>query len=100
MIGLDAAILAERAASLQRHLRRVQDRLPEHRMLADHDVIEDDLAARLVRVAGFRNVLVHAYADLDLALVHDAALHGPADLTAFLAALRDHLDDTTAAGPG
>lgn len=41
-----------------------------------------------------------AYADLDLAVVHDAARRGPADLTAFLAALRDHLDDTTAATPG
>jgi uncharacterized protein YutE (UPF0331/DUF86 family) len=48
--------------------------------------------ARLARAAGFRNVIVHAYADLDLALVHEAATRGSDDFTAFLAAIRDHLD--------
>jgi uncharacterized protein YutE (UPF0331/DUF86 family) len=52
-------------------------------------VIEPALAERLVRAAGFRNVLVHAYAELDLARVHAAAVEGPDDLLAFLAAIRD-----------
>jgi uncharacterized protein YutE (UPF0331/DUF86 family) len=42
-----------------------------------------------VRAAGFRNVLVHAYAELDLARVHAAAVEGSDDLLAFLAAIRD-----------
>ncbi|MCA9515236.1 MAG: hypothetical protein KC635_09865 [Myxococcales bacterium] len=41
----------------------------------------------LVRAAAFRNVVAHAYEDLDLALVRTAAERGPADLRAFLAAL-------------
>lgn len=144
--GLDAAILAERSAAVQRHLRRVQDRLPDDpaeltpmsdatdavilhlwqavqividvavsacvglglgspasygdafRLLGRHGIIDEDLAARLSRAAGFRNVLVHAYADLDLARVHDAANRGAPDLLAALAALRDQLDDTVGRG--
>lgn len=57
------------------------------RRLGSAGLLEADLAGRLVRAAGFRNVLVDAYADLDLARVHAAATSGPADLRAFLAAL-------------
>lgn len=143
MGGLDAAVLAERTAAVQRHLRRVRERLPEDpaelqpmsdatdavvlhvwqavqividvavsacvglglgsppsygdafRLLADHGIVDDELAARLARAAGFRNVVVHAYADLDLARLHQVGTHGPADLVAFLAALRDHIDGSS-----
>lgn len=139
MGGLDETVLGERSASVQRHLRRVRDRLPDDpaslqplsdatdavilhlwqavqividvavsacvglglgspptyadafRALSENGVIERDLAHRLVKAAGFRNILVHAYADLDLRQVHDAASQGPDDLLAFLAAIRDHL---------
>lgn len=60
------------------------------RLLADAELIDGELADRLVRAAGFRNLVVHAYADLHLSLVHEAATSGPADLRAFLAALRRH----------
>ena len=52
-------------------------------MLTDH----------LVRAAGFRNIVAHAYDALDMARVHAAAKEGPADLLAFLAILRDHAPD-------
>lgn len=57
------------------------------RRLALHGLLEDGLAGRLARVAGFRNLVVHAYADLDLGRVHDAARAGPADLRDFAAQL-------------
>ncbi|MGH3939058.1 MAG: type VII toxin-antitoxin system HepT family RNase toxin [Pseudonocardiaceae bacterium] len=60
------------------------------RMLAGAQVIPGELAQRLARAAGFRNLVVHADAELDLRWVHTAATSGPADLRAFLAALRDH----------
>lgn len=59
------------------------------RSLAGAGVIDAALADRLARAAGFRNLLVHAYATLDLRRVHAVAVEGPADLRAFLAALRD-----------
>lgn len=138
MPPVDPAVLAERLAALERHLRRVADQLPENpkdlrpetgasdavvlhlwqavqitvdlalswcvraglgapptygdafRRLAAAGLLDGDLAVRLVRAVGFRNLLVHAYADLDLGRVHAAALHGPADLRGFAAALLDN----------
>ncbi len=59
------------------------------RRLAVAGVLDDELATRLARAAGFRNLVVHAYADLDLRRLHMIAVGGPPDLRAFLAALRD-----------
>jgi uncharacterized protein YutE (UPF0331/DUF86 family) len=136
--AIDRELLAERAAAVDRHLRRVAEYLPHHaedlqplstrtdavvlhlwqavqvvidlavsscvrlglgspptyadafRMLAGAKVIPSELAQRLGHAAGFRNLIVHAYAELDLHRVHTAATSGPTDLRAFLAALRDH----------
>jgi len=52
-------------------------------------LIAAPLARRLLRAAGFRNVVAHAYAALDMHRVFRAATEGPPDLRAFLAALRD-----------
>lgn len=138
--GIDRELLAERTATVMRHLDRVATHLPADpaellpmtattdtvvlhlwqavqvvidlavsacvrlglgspptyadafRQLADAKVLPDDLAERLARAAGFRNLLVHAYGRLDLRRVHAVATRGPADLRAFLAALRDHAD--------
>ncbi|MGH3718516.1 MAG: type VII toxin-antitoxin system HepT family RNase toxin [Pseudonocardiaceae bacterium] len=137
-VAIDRELLAERAAAVDRHLRRVAEHLPRHaedmqplstrtdavvlrlwqavqvvidlavsscvrlglgspptytdafRMLTGARVIPGELAQRLGHAAGFRNLIVHAYAELDLRRVHTAATSGPADLRAFLAALRDH----------
>jgi uncharacterized protein YutE (UPF0331/DUF86 family) len=135
MAPADPAVLAERLASVERHLRRVEEHLPgtaqdlrpstaasdavvlhlwqavqismdlavswcvraglgappsyeeAFRRLALNDLLDDELSRRLARAAGFRNLLVHAYADLDLARVHAIALSGPIDLRSFAAAL-------------
>ena len=131
----DTAVLAEKVAAVERHLRRVVDLLPAlpedlrpmtvesdavilhlwqavqvvidlaistcvksglgsptsygeaFRKLSSAGVIEAGLSERLTRVAGFRNVVAHAYEDLDMARVHKTAMQGPADLRAFLAAM-------------
>jgi uncharacterized protein YutE (UPF0331/DUF86 family) len=135
MSPLDPAVLAERAAALDRHLARVAARLPANpedlaassdagdvvvlhlwqatqlaidlavaasvaldagtpqtyadafRRLQAAGVIDAGLADRLVRAAGFRNVVAHAYERLDMKRVHQAATEGPDDLRAFVAAL-------------
>lgn len=137
MTMFDRAVLAERAMAVERHLRRVAERLPAaaselqpgtdasdavilhlwqatqivvdlalgaclalelgtpasyadaFRRLEAAGVIEPALADRLVRAAGFRNVVAHAYETLDMVRVHQAATEGPADLRTFLARLRD-----------
>lgn len=57
------------------------------RRLQAAGLIEGALADRLVRAAGFRNLVAHAYERLDMARVHQAARTGPADLRAFVAAV-------------
>lgn len=66
------------------------------RRLAEVQVIPQDLADRLARPAGFRNLVVHAYGRLDLERIHATATSGPADLRAFLLALRDYATDEDA----
>ena len=61
------------------------------RRLAAAGVVESALADRLVRAAGFRNFIAHAYEAIDLTRVHEAATKGPPDLRRFLAAVRDAL---------
>jgi uncharacterized protein YutE (UPF0331/DUF86 family) len=51
--------------------------------LAELGVIPADFAARLRRIAGFRNVLVHGYLQLDLAIVENVLRDGLADLERF-----------------
>jgi uncharacterized protein YutE (UPF0331/DUF86 family) len=61
------------------------------RRLAGAGIIDDGLATRLARAAGFRNVIAHAYDQLDMGRVFRAANEGPRDLEKFLSALRDRL---------
>lgn len=58
--------------------------------LVRHGVIGAPLGERLVKVAGFRNILVHEYAAVDFALVYEK-LGQLDDLAAFAAALEGWL---------
>lgn len=51
--------------------------------LAENDVITHELAAALRLAVGFRNVIVHGYAGVDLRPLHRAATEGVDDLDAF-----------------
>lgn len=59
--------------------------------LENAGIVEPLLARRLKRAAGFRNLIAHAYEQLDMARVHAAATDGPADLRALMAAIGDRL---------
>jgi uncharacterized protein YutE (UPF0331/DUF86 family) len=54
--------------------------------LTQHGLLEGPLGRRLAKVSGFRNVLVHEYAAVDYALVHEK-LGQLDDLAAFAAAM-------------
>ncbi len=57
------------------------------RLLQQAGALDGALADRLVRAAGFRNLVAHAYGTLDLKRVHEAATNGPADLRAFMGSM-------------
>lgn len=134
---MDRALLAEKAAVVERHLERVRSCLPASpegfhpatdasdavilhlwqavqividvavsicvarglgtpstyadafRRLTEAGELPAELADRLSRAVGFRNVVAHAYERVDMQRVHEAARTGPADLRAFLGIAAD-----------
>jgi uncharacterized protein YutE (UPF0331/DUF86 family) len=57
-------------------------------LLAGAGRIAPPLAATLRDMAGFRNVMVHGYQDVDLGVVEDVVRNHLGDLLAFVAAIR------------
>ncbi len=55
--------------------------------LAEHSVLDADLASRMSSAAGLRNLIAHRYAALDLARVHEIASHDVEDLLEFCDAI-------------
>jgi len=52
-------------------------------ILGDVDVLPRDLADRLAAAAGFRNILIHEYIDVDLDIVYDRLQSGLDDFRQF-----------------
>ena len=52
-------------------------------VLAHADVIPEHLAQQLKKAAGFRNIAVHHYEEIDWTIVHDIALHHLSDFSEF-----------------
>jgi uncharacterized protein YutE (UPF0331/DUF86 family) len=55
--------------------------------------IPPDLRGRLADMAGFRNVLVHGYDDVDLEIVRDVVTNHLDDLAGFAACIRQQLEN-------
>ena len=55
--------------------------------------IAPELRGRLADMAGFRNVLVHGYDDVDLMIVRDVLTNHLGDLARFAACIRQKLQD-------
>jgi len=60
-------------------------------LLAERDVIPSDLADRLLKAKGFRNILVHDYVAIDPDLLVEHLRHDAEDLHAFARHLAQHL---------
>lgn len=58
------------------------------RLLARAGVVPTELGRRLEQMAGFRNVVVHLYQEVDLGIVRDVVENHLGDLLAFVAAVR------------
>mgnify|MGYP001586352750 CR=1 FL=1 len=53
------------------HLRQPNDNQDGFAVLVESKIISEELAGTLVGIAGFRNILVHEYENIDRALVYD-----------------------------
>ena len=65
--------------------------------LESHGVISHELAERLRRMAGFRNIAVHDYEQLDPAILEAIATHHLDDLRDFAAAVLDRYGEALGA---
>lgn len=56
-------------------------------LLAEHGIIDDHLAKQLQAMVGFRNIAVHDYQSLDLAIMQKIIEHNLSDLKKFTSRL-------------
>jgi uncharacterized protein YutE (UPF0331/DUF86 family) len=56
-------------------------------LLEEHTVIDSGLTEKMVQAVGFRNLIVHEYGKLDLAIVYRAAWESIEDLREFMRAV-------------
>jgi uncharacterized protein YutE (UPF0331/DUF86 family) len=60
-------------------------------LLVEAGWVSRDLGETLADMAGFRNVLVHGYTEVDLGIVHDVLVNRLGDLESFVEAIRRRL---------
>jgi uncharacterized protein YutE (UPF0331/DUF86 family) len=60
-------------------------------ILIQHGWLPEDLDTPLRGMVGFRNILVHGYEVVDLAIVEDVVHHHLSDLLAFVRAIRERV---------
>jgi len=59
--------------------------------LAQHGWLSADLAATMAKMAGFRNIVVHGYAGVNLDIAKDVIEHRLGDLLVFVKTIRERL---------
>jgi uncharacterized protein YutE (UPF0331/DUF86 family) len=89
-------LCAQNALDVAAHLaaaagRDVPDYAAAIDRLAEMAVISPEFAARFRGIAGFRNVLVHAYLDVDVAAVHRLLNEQLEDFVEFATQVQAHL---------
>ena len=72
--------------------RGIRDERDALLILADKGIIKDELAEKLLKAKGFRNVLVHEYVEIDPELLASHLRNDVYDLWEFAVALAEFLD--------
>lgn len=83
----EAAIAAAMRVVAQRRLGLPQDSREAFTLLERAALLEPNVADRMRKMVGFRNVAVHAYQELDKAIVTDIASNRLGDFEALAAAV-------------
>lgn len=68
-------------------------------ILSKEGIINEDLADKLSNAVGLRNILVHQYRKVDLAILADSATVGLNDLREFAKAVNDFLEKQEKSNP-
>jgi len=62
------------------------------------NVISEDLANKMIKSVGFRNVAIHSYDDIDLAIVYSIAHDHLQDFKKFVREIVDYVDSPQVSG--
>jgi uncharacterized protein YutE (UPF0331/DUF86 family) len=83
----EAHLVAKKLALIETYLRELRTEVDVGRI----GWIDDRLSTQLRRMAGFRNVLVHGYAEVDPLIVKDVVDRHLGDLDDFVLTIRARL---------
>ncbi len=73
--------------------RRPEDYADVFRVLGENKVLPEDFAAQLVKMARFRNLLVHIYLEVDLNQVYNILKNNLGDLEKFAKHIINYIKD-------
>lgn len=92
-IAIESVIDCSRLVVALKGWRRVREETDAWLIMARHGIITQELAERLSKARGFRNILVHEYAEIDTTLVHKNLQEGYGDLQEFAKTLASYLQE-------
>jgi uncharacterized protein YutE (UPF0331/DUF86 family) len=91
MMAIESAIDVGLHIVAEERLGEPQRRRETFVLLARAGWIDSELSAKLQRMVGFRNVLVHEYDHVDLARVREVLEHDLGDLLLFVGVIRERI---------
>ena len=91
IVATEAALDICNHLAARRGARSPEDYADCMAIMAEIGVIDDDLKARMMRMARFRNLLVHLYARVDDGQVHRVIRENLVDLERYLASVGRYL---------
>ncbi|TAJ43712.1 type VII toxin-antitoxin system HepT family RNase toxin [Methanofollis fontis] len=93
MVGIQSAIDIATDLIAEERLRRPASYRETFEILRENGILPEPLTRDLSALAGFRNVLVHIYWDLDLEQVYAILHQDLIALKGFFAAIQEHLQE-------
>ena len=94
LISIQSAIDIATYIIAEKGLRKPSTYRETFEILEEGQIISEDLANDLSDMAGFRNVLVHIYLELDMNVIHGVLRNDLKALVAFKKIVKELLEDT------
>lgn len=90
-LAVQATINLAEATIAFKNLRKPTTYSESFEILKEADLIDAALAEKLMRMAGFRNVIAHDYEKIDFSVVYDALKNKMGDIEAFVTVIKKAL---------
>lgn len=91
LLSQAAIDLAESLIALK-DFRRPSTYSDTFHILCEEEIIDVGLTEKLIKMAGFRNIIAHDYEDLDFGIIYDVLQNHLNDIENFLVVIKDKLN--------